>query len=116
MPLLSQQDDPVCAADSLDVRCAGQTALLKLPESYPEIVSTEQISEIMKLIQTEVTALGQQLLSLSVASVLGLIAVLIYLILMPILIFFFDERQTASGRLDWRLCTARSSTGDSGLV
>ncbi|MBT6657296.1 MAG: AI-2E family transporter [Proteobacteria bacterium] len=87
MPLLSQQTTQF-VQQIPSMLGAGQTALLKLPESYPEIVSTEQISEIMKLIQTEVTALGQQLLSVSIASVLGLIAVLIYLILMPILIFF----------------------------
>jgi putative permease len=66
----------------------GQEVLLKLPERYPEIVSAQQIDEIMVLIRTELTSWGQQLLSVSLASVMGLITVLIYLILMPILVFF----------------------------
>jgi putative permease len=66
----------------------GQEVLLKLPESYPEIASAQQIDEIMVLIRTELTSWGQKLLSVSLASVMGLITVLIYLVLMPILIFF----------------------------
>jgi len=66
----------------------GQDVLLKLPESYPEIVSAEQIGEVMVLIRTELTSWGQKLLSVSLASVMGLITILVYLVLMPILIFF----------------------------
>ena len=66
----------------------GQEVLLKLPEKYPEIASAQQIDEIMVLIRTELTSWGQRLLSVSLASVMGLITVLIYLVLMPILIFF----------------------------
>ncbi len=66
----------------------GQEVLLKLPEKYPEIASAQQIDEIMVLIRIELTSWGQKLLSVSLASVMGLITVLIYLVLMPILIFF----------------------------
>jgi putative permease len=62
--------------------------LLKLPERYPEIISAQQIDEIMVLIRTELTSWGQKLLSVSLASVMGLITILVYLILMPILVFF----------------------------
>ena len=87
LPLLSQQATQFVQQipSMLNV---GQDVLLKLPESYPEIVSAEQIGEIMVLIRTELTSWGQKLLSVSLASVMGLITILIYLILMPILIFF----------------------------
>ena len=87
LPLLSQQATQFVQQipSMLNV---GQDVLLKLPESYPEIVSADQISEIMVLIRTELTSWGQKLLSVSLASVMGLITILIYLILMPILIFF----------------------------
>ena len=87
LPLLSQQATQFVQQipSMLNV---GQDVLLKLPESYPEIVSADQIGEIIVVIRTELTSWGQKLLSVSLASVMGLITILIYLILMPILIFF----------------------------
>jgi|TARA_B100001540_G_scaffold136702_1_gene121518 putative permease len=94
LPLLSQQATQFVQQipSMLNV---GQDVLLKLPESYPEIVSAEQIGEIMVLIRTELTSWGQKLLSVSLASVMGLITILIYLILMPILIFFMMKDKQA---------------------
>ena len=87
MPLLSQQTTQF-VQQIPSMLNAGQELLFKLPQSYPEIISAEQISDIMKMIRSEVTLLGQHLVSVSLASVLGLIALMIYLILVPILIFF----------------------------
>ncbi|MGB1715239.1 MAG: AI-2E family transporter [Arenicellales bacterium] len=94
LPLLSQQATQFVQQipSMLNV---GQDVLLKLPESYPEIVSAEQIGEIMVIIRTELTSWGQKLLSVSLASVMGLITILIYLILMPILIFFMMKDKEA---------------------
>ena len=94
LPLLSQQATQFVQQipSMLNV---GQDVLLKLPESYPEIVSAEQIGEVMVLIRTELTSWGQKLLSVSLASVMGLITILIYLILMPILIFFMMKDKEA---------------------
>ncbi len=94
LPLLSQQATQFVQQipSMLNV---GQDVLLKLPESYPEIVSAEQIGEIMVLIRTELTSWGQKLLSVSLSSVMGLITILIYLILMPILIFFMMKDKEA---------------------
>jgi len=72
----------------------GQTLLMLLPEKYPEAVSAEQVQEIMGMIRREIADLGQTIFSVSLSSVLGLITILVYLILMPLLIFFFlkDKR------------------------
>ncbi len=67
----------------------GQQLLMRLPELYPRVVSPEQVSEIISTIRGEIAALGQSLLSLSLASIPGLIAIVIYLILVPLLVFFF---------------------------
>ena len=94
LPLLSQQATQFVQQipSMLNV---GQDVLLKLPESYPEIVSADQIAEIIVVIRTELTSWGQKLLSVSLASVMGLITILIYLILMPILIFFMMKDKEA---------------------
>ncbi len=94
LPLLSQQATQFVQQipSMLNV---GQDVLLKLPESYPEIVSADQIGEIIVVIRTELTSWGQKLLSVSLASVMGLITILIYLILMPILIFLMMKDKEA---------------------
>ncbi len=66
----------------------GQEALLQLPHHYP-VISEAQIKEVMALIQQEITQMGQRLLSLSLSSIPGIITVLVYLILVPLLVFFF---------------------------
>ena len=77
----------------------GQALLMHLPERYPDLVSSEQVNEIIMLIRQEIATLGQTVLSVSLSSVVGLITILVYLILMPLLVFFFlkDKRLI----LDW---------------
>ena len=67
----------------------GQNALMLLPEKYPDLISEPQIKHILNLIGSELTSLGQRILSLSLASVRGLITILVYLIIVPLLVFFF---------------------------
>jgi len=77
----------------------GQKMLMQLPQKYPEYVSEEQIREIIVSIRGEIGSLGQGLLSLSLASIPGIIALVVYLILVPLMVFFFlkDKGQI----LDW---------------
>ena len=67
----------------------GQQALMQLPERYPELVTTAQVRELIDSIRYEIAGLAQQLLSLSVSSVVGIVTLLVYLVLMPMLVFFF---------------------------
>jgi putative permease len=67
----------------------GQKLLLRLPQEYPQLVSEEQVKEIMANIRGEIAGFGQSLLSLSLSSIPGLIALVVYLILVPLLVFFF---------------------------
>lgn len=65
------------------------TALMDLPEHYPELVTEAQIAELIGAIRAETLMFGQRVLSWSLASVVGIITILVYLILMPLLVFFF---------------------------
>ncbi len=67
----------------------GQNILSKLPESYPGFISESQISEVMANLRSALTESGQQLLSFSLASISHLFTLLIYLVLLPVLVFFF---------------------------
>ncbi|WP_045215139.1 AI-2E family transporter [Desulfonatronovibrio magnus] len=67
----------------------AQNLLLQLPEHYPKFISEEQVFEIFSVIRGEVGKLAQNILSISVASVMGLITLLVYLVIVPLLVFFF---------------------------
>jgi putative permease len=72
----------------------GQSLLIQLPEKYPGYVTEVQIRQIIASLSNQITGLAQQILSFSLASVRGLIASIIYLILVPLMVFFFlkDKR------------------------
>lgn len=67
----------------------GQEALLQLPGKYPNLFTEQQVNELIQAIRSEITAMGQRLLSVSVASVISLITLMVYIILVPVLAFFF---------------------------
>lgn len=67
----------------------GQNLLLLLPEKYPQLITPEQITQITSVAGQELGKLGQTMLSFSVAQLPILLAVLVYLVLVPILVFFF---------------------------
>lgn len=67
----------------------GQSALMLLPEKYPTIISEDVIVEFLAAIRAQVAQVSQQVLSFSVGSVFDLIAFMVYLIVVPLLVFFF---------------------------
>ncbi len=67
----------------------GQSLLIQLPERYPGYITADQIRQITASLSTQITGFAQGLLSYSLASVRGVIAVIIYLVLVPLMIFFF---------------------------
>jgi putative permease len=75
-----------------------QKALIGLPEKYPAVVSEQQIREVFAGFNTELIRFGQRLLSFSLASLLTLITILVYLVLVPILVFFLlKDKDTLIG-------------------
>jgi len=66
----------------------AQTEIMRLPETYPQFISESRIQEMMYAVQKELLTYGQNVLSLSAASVVGLVSALIYLFLVPMMIFF----------------------------
>ena len=77
----------------------GQELVMLLPERYPEVVSTEQAKEWTKQIGDEVASVGQLVVSFSLTGVTGLMGVLIYCVLVPILVFFLLK--DSSQILNW---------------
>lgn len=67
----------------------GQLEVMKLPEQYPEFINVEQIDEIFAVVRQELIVSTQKILSVSAASFFALITSIVYIILMPVLVFFF---------------------------
>jgi putative permease len=76
----------------------GLEFVRKLPENYPTIISVEQAESITSAMTTELTQMGQSILSLSVSSVFSVISIGIFIVLTPILVFFMlkDKNQILS--------------------
>lgn len=66
----------------------GRHYLLTLPENYPELINAEQIKTILAAVEGHLLSLGQTVLSLSLNSLKDAVAWLVYLILVPLLVFF----------------------------
>ena len=67
----------------------GQQLLMMMPEKYPGLINERQLEQLFTSMAAEISSLGQSVLSFSVTNIPMLIGLLIYLILVPILVFFF---------------------------
>lgn len=72
----------------------GQAILVKLGDQFPQFFSPEQIHNFTNEILTEARNLGKVVLSASWSSITGLITAVVYLVLVPLLVFFIlKDRQ-----------------------
>jgi len=76
----------------------GQTYLLTLPEKYPDLINAEQIETLISAVNEKLIEWGQVALRASLNSISDIVALLIYLILVPLMVFFFlkDKKELIS--------------------
>jgi len=74
----------------------GQELLMRLPKEYPEIISENSIKDIIFSLSGDISAVGQSVLSVSFSSIP---LIVIYLVLVPLMIFFFMKDKAVI--LDW---------------
>ncbi len=72
-----------------DYIAQGQTLLKQLPQHYPQLVSAAQVNGIISQVGQEIAGVGQQALSWSLSSLGSIVTLLVYLVLLPVLVFFF---------------------------
>lgn len=68
---------------------AGRQVLVTLPEEYPVLFTQQQVNELTSVIQAEMTTMGQMLVTKGLTSIPSMLALLVYLILIPLMVFFF---------------------------
>ena len=67
----------------------GQELLMRLPDKYPNLFTEIQVNDLIDAIRGRIAEMTQHVLSMSYASVVGLITLMVYIILVPVLAFFF---------------------------
>ncbi len=67
----------------------GQAALMALPELYPDLISSAQVRELSIGLRNQLTESGQALITSSISGAASVITLMIYIVLLPILVFFF---------------------------
>ena len=88
LPLLSRQATQLFQLLP-EMLTDGQDTLMTLPQRYPELFSEAQVLDLIDSLRIEALAYGQHVVSISLSSVVSVITVAVYLILMPLLVFFF---------------------------
>jgi putative permease len=93
LPLLSDQLTRLVV---LLPKMAGrvQEELLTLPDRYPELIDRSQMVELSSRFQRDLLVLGQNLLLLSFDRIGNLITVVLYLFVVPFMVFFFLKDKT----------------------
>ena len=77
---------------------AGRKALVRLPEEYPVFFTQQQVNELTAVIQAEMASVGQLLVTKGLSSIPSVLAAVVYLILIPLMVFFFlKDREQLTG-------------------
>lgn len=77
----------------------GQSILLVLPENYPNLLTEQQIQEFIRGLRGELALFGQYVVSYSIASIPNIFSWLIFIILVPVLVFFMMKDKAVL--VDW---------------
>ena len=72
-----------------------------LPAKFPDLVSSDQISIFFQAVSEEVSAIAQNIVKSSISGIQSAITFLLYIILFPILVYFFlfDRKNIIEGFL-----------------
>ncbi len=65
-----------------------QEQLLRLPEKYPDIFTVEQVNDLIGNLRSELTSITQSVLSFSLARLGTIVMISVYVVLVPIMVFF----------------------------
>lgn len=98
MPLVSAQAVQLVQKIP-DLIRSTQAEVMRLPELHPQYVTEANIREIMLAIQEELLKYGQEVMSNSAASVVSLVTAIVYLFLVPLMVFFFLKDK--SSLIEW---------------
>ena len=77
----------------------GQDLLMQLPNKYPNIISEQHVLELVSSLRLQAADFSQHVVSFSLSSVADVLTFMVYLIMVPLLVFFFLFDKTKM--IDW---------------
>jgi putative permease len=86
-PILVQQSTNLLTELPAMIR-HGQAAILQLPERYPHLISQTQLEQLIQYVAGEATGFAEAALSFSLSRFADLVGLLVYLVLVPLMVFF----------------------------
>ncbi|MGE3296185.1 MAG: AI-2E family transporter [Porticoccaceae bacterium] len=86
-PILVQQSTNLLTELPAMIR-HGQAAVLQLPERYPHLISQTQLEQLIQYVTHEATGFAEAALSFSLSRFADLVELLVYLVLVPLMVFF----------------------------
>lgn len=110
VPLLTRQAAQIFQ-ELPSIIASIQAWLLELPQRYPSMITADQIDALLSAVTKDIGSLRQILLSRSVVVGVGLIYMAVYLVLVPLMVFFFLRDKVAI--LGW---LSRFAPRNQGLV
>ena len=72
-----------------EIITSAQNEIMRFPEKHPELITQARIRQIMFSVQEDLIKYGQELITVSAQSFAGVLAAIIYLFLVPFMVFFF---------------------------
>jgi putative permease len=86
-PILAQQSTNLLTELPAMIR-HGQAAVQQLPERYPHLISQTQLEQLIQYVTHEATGFAEVALSFSMSRFADLVGLLVYLVLVPLMVFF----------------------------
>ena len=111
VPLLWQQVSEL-AGRLPSMTAAVQDWVESLPQLYPELISPVQADQLLLAIRAEVLSFGEQVIRLSLDRAVDALSVVVYVIVVPILVFFLlKDKDRILGWAQAYLPTPQSLSG-----
>ncbi|HKI75462.1 MAG TPA: AI-2E family transporter [Pseudomonadales bacterium] len=84
-----------------EMMSGARRVLDQLPDRYPDLITVKQVNGLSSDITNQILQLGQRLVSYSVTSAVTALTLMVYLILVPFLVFFMVKDKDLI--IDWLL-------------
>ncbi len=103
LPMIWKQTLALVQVQLPKLLAASEAWMRQLPSRYPDTISDVQVVQLIDGMRAELADLGQRMVTASFALLPGLLDVMIFLVLLPLLVFFFlkDKQQLIDGVLSF---------------
>lgn len=103
LPMIWKQTLTLVQVQLPKLLAASEAWMRQLPSRYPEMISDAQVVQLIGGMQVELADLGQRMVTASFGLLPGLLDVMLFLVLLPLLVFFFlkDRQQLIDGVLSF---------------